>query len=263
MKKILLLILVVLSIKTSTQAQEYETGSDASTNFPANDIDTKDYSTIPVVKEIEDCFGDSYVYYFTVGETRFRAVHINEDSLAESVTIQKYSKGKWYNRLGFQSQNKFACFTLKDINNDGFKDLVREKHFDAEVYFFNPAINNFIDSVGCDINYDIHLIDSERHIYCDFQEYRGNCENIHTTLYTIINFKKTILYVAELINCNSKGEQIPVTTIMLHKFNNTATNVWEKVATIHLKTPLDQNKENYFNNKAFWLKRYKKLMGYK
>lgn len=49
MKKILLLILVVLSITTSIQAQEYETGSSASTNFSADDIDTKDYSTIPVV----------------------------------------------------------------------------------------------------------------------------------------------------------------------------------------------------------------------
>jgi hypothetical protein len=58
MKKILLIILVVLSITTSTQAQQYETGSNTSTNFSANDIDTYDYNKIFVVKEIKYGFGN-------------------------------------------------------------------------------------------------------------------------------------------------------------------------------------------------------------
>lgn len=263
MKKILSLILVLSVITTITKAQEYETGSPASKNFAAKSIDTNDYSKIPIVKKLEDCFGDSYIYYFTVDKIKFRAVHINEDSLLELVTIQKFEKGKWYNRLGFQLENKFGCFSLKDINNDGYADLVREKYFDAEVYFYHPVIKNFIDSVGCDINYNIHLIDTARHIYCDLQEYRGNCENIYTTLYTIINFQKTILYTADLENCNGKGEHILIKKIRLYKFHNREKNVWEKIATIQLDKWLDQDKENYFDNKAFWLKRYKKLLGYK
>ena len=262
MKKTLFLILIASFTALNAMAQEYETGSPASSNFPANDIDKTDYSKIPVVKNIDDYFGDSYRYYFTVGKTRFRAVHIRVDSFPETITIQKYHNKKWYNRIEFETLNHFGDFKLSDVNNDGYLDLVRETHFDAEVYFFNPADNNFIDSVCCEINYDIHLIDSARHIYCDFQEYRGNCENIHSSLYTIKNFKKTILFSVDLVNCDSTGEHIPIKTLVLNKFINSPSGGWEELETIHFKKPLDEDKENYFDNKAFWKKRYKKLLGY-
>ncbi len=58
MKKILLLILFVSCVTTLTKAQQYETGSNTSTNFSANDIDTYDYNEIFVVKEIKYGFGN-------------------------------------------------------------------------------------------------------------------------------------------------------------------------------------------------------------
>lgn len=263
MKKILLLILVVLSITTSTQAQEYETGSYASTNFPANDIDTTDYTEIPVVKEIEDCFGDYYVYYFTVGKTRFRAVHIFVDTFPQIITIQKLAKGKWYNRLAFQHLNHYGCVEFKDVNNDGYLDLVLGARFDSEVYFYNPAIHNFIDSLCCRINEDVHLIDAKHHIYCDYQSLKSMCGQLTSTLYTIKNFKKQVLFHLELVNCNEKREEIDIKELILSKCINGDEDNLREIKTIHLKKPLIDSDEPFFNNKAFWLKRYKKLLGYK
>ena len=262
MKKILLLILVLSVITTITQAQGYETGSNASTNFPANSFDATNYSKIPVVKKIDDCFGDSYLFYFVIGKTRFRVVHIADTIFPQIAIIQKYHNKKWCDRLSFETLNHFSDFKLKDVNNDGYADLVRNTSFYKEVYFYNPTINNFIDSVCCKINYDIHLIDSARHIYCDFQEGRFHCGQIHSTLYSIVNFRKKVFYDLELFNCDTAREYCDIKTLILSKCINYNEYKTEELETIHLKKPLDEEKDHYFNNKAFWQKRYKKLLGY-
>ena len=263
MRKLLLLTAIVICYAANVSAQEYETGSSASSNFPANDIDNTDYSKIPVVKKIDECFGASYVYHFKVGNTSFRAVHIRVDSFPETVTIQKYQHKKWYNRLKFQSINHHGCVEFKDVNNDGFIDLVMGSRFDTEVYFYNPAIHNFIDSVCCNINDDVYLIDTVRHIYCDFQSLKSMCGQLTSTLYTIKKFEKRVLFHLELVNCDKNREEIQIKKLILSKCINGNEEKLEELQTIHLKKPLDQETENYFDNKAFWMKRYKKLLGYK
>jgi hypothetical protein len=152
------------------------------------------------------------------------------------VTIEKLKKGEWYKRLMFQSLNHYGCIYFKDINNDGLIDIAMEGRFSDEVYFYNPKINNFIKSVCCEINDDIHLIDPKHNIYCYFQQQKSMCGQINSALYTIKNFEKRVLFNLELVNCNKKREYCDIKTLILSKCVNGNEEDLEEIETIQLKS---------------------------
>ena len=258
------LIFLLLTTTSKVIGQKYETNSDGSTNFPSNSYDLKNYSKVRIVKTLKDCFGKSYVYYFSVGENKFRVVHIRSDEFPQTATIQKLVSNKWQNRIEFQNGNKLDDFFFKDVNNDGFIDIVRHLYFDDEIYLYKPSVNNFIDSVCGILNYDVFLIDSLRSVYCDFQEYRQGAGSIFSTLYTFNDYSIYYLYKLELYNDDDDGAggHSKITKLILSKCVNGNRNLenLKKLKTIKLKHPLDADKEKYFNDKEFWKKEYKSLL---
>lgn len=256
---------------TIIDSSHYETGSDASFNFAVDQYDNKDYSKFPFKDSTIDQFGDSYIDTFSVTGTMFRVVHELTDSFPQTAIIEKLVGNKWLKRIEFYKQNHFSDFHYtQDVNNDGYNDIVRDTYFTGEVYFFDPSIKNFIDSVGTEINYDIHLIDTANKIFCDFQERRGNAGDISSMLYTFKGFHRYDLFQLQLYNGDSNGDSTNlITKLILNKCINGNLDSLKQMEETKLNKPIDteaydeNGNQNYFDNKAYWLKRYKKLLGLK
>lgn len=259
--KFLIILFLICFINLSINGQTYNTNSEGSVNFPPKSYDTTDYSNVSIVKKLGNYSDESFIYKFSVGKNNFRAVHIKSDSFPQTIVIQKFNKNKWYNRLEFNEQDKFNGITLEDVNKDGYIDLVRGRYFDGECYLYKPSINNFIDSVCGELNYDIFLIDTTNKVWCDFQEYRQNCGNIFSTLYSFINYSKYNLYHLQLYNCSN--DHSVITKLILSECINGDYENLKHIRTILLKKPLNANKEHYFDDKIFWRREYKKLLGYR
>jgi hypothetical protein len=258
-------------IALADSSSRYETGSPASGNFKADEYDLKDYSEFPYIDSTRDVFGNSYIDTFSIAGNRFRVVHELSDSFPETATIEKLVGNKWLKRIEFYKQNHFYGFHYnEDVNNDGYNDIVRESRFDSEVYFFNPSIKNFIDSVGAEINYEIHLIDTANKIFCDFQERKGGAGDITSTLYTFKSFHKYDLFQLQLYNGDSNDDSNSIITkLILNKCINGNPDLLKQIEVIKLDKPIntevsDENgNQAYFDNKQFWFKRYKKLLSLK
>ena len=261
MRKFFFLILFSL-FQLCAEGQEYETGSYGSENFPIHSFDTTNYSSIPVISKLKDCFGDPYVFNFKIDKIRFRVVHLKSNSFPQSAKIQRLYLNKWEDILEFYEGPKLGSFKFKDVNNDGFIDIVRDMYFDSEVYLFKPAINNFIDSVCGILNYNIVLLDTIKNIYCDFQELRQNCGNISSTLYTFKNYSKYNLFYLELRNCNGYDNHKKIHELVLSKCIDGSLDNLKKIKKYKLQKSIPINAAKYFNNKEYWKKKYKQLLGY-
>jgi hypothetical protein len=248
-------------------SSRYETGSPASGNFSADEYDLKDYSEFSYIDSTRDVFGNSYIDTFSIAGTRFRVVHEFVDTFPQTATIEKLVGDKWLKRIEFYKANHFGDFHYnEDVNNDGYNDIVRESRFDSEVYFYNPSIKNFIDSVGAEINHDIYLIDTANKVFCDFQELKGLCEQITSTLYTFKDFRRYDFYQLELYNCDNADT---ITKLILKKCINGSSDSLKELEEIKLNKPIgtdtyDKNgMQTYFDHKAYWSKRYKKFLSSK
>ncbi len=248
----------------------YETGSHASVNFSVDSFDSKNYSSFPYWEATMEQFGESYIDTFSVAGIKFRIVHEQADSFPQIITLEKLTiDKKWLKRIEFYDYNKaFEVEHLQDINRDGYIDILRYMYFDEEIYFFDPRKMDFVDSVGAIINPSVHLIDKVKNIFCDFQSYRENCGQIHSTLYTFKGLSKYELYQVELYNCDDEDENSKVTKLILHKCIAGTSDSLVKVEETKLGKAINiddsqysDGGQSYFNHKAYWLKRYKKLLG--
>jgi|GEM_PF-4537003 len=228
-------------------------------------LDTTTYSIANTsYKSLEDAIGkDSPSYFidsFSQRGNDFRLIYKLFD-ISNGVTLEKLTNGKWIRRIEFDKFNGAGLITHAiDVNNDGFKDILRESRFFSLIYLYNPAINNFIDTSCGDLNNDVYLIDTLHNIYCDFQEYRQHCRTIASTLYTYKNYTKYYLYRLELYNCDD--DRLKVTKLILSKCTNGKLEGLEEIKTYKLQKPLDTDAENYFDNKNFWKREYKGLLKY-
>ena len=209
---------------------------------------------------------------FSQNENKFRLVYQMLDSNNDA-TLEKLINGQWFRRIEFYKFNNSGEIVHSiDINNDGYKDITREAHFFKYVYFFDKAKNNFIDTFGAYINDGIILLDTTQNIYCDIQEFRGMCGNIHSQLYTFTNFKRINLFDLELYNCTSNGASILTKLILSkcydrHRPNEKYFDSLVNFETTKLPKPINLDKDyeprySYFDYVSFWKKNYKRLMGY-
>ncbi len=229
-------------------------------------LDTIDYSqfTVSYVGKPDSFEVDIPAFYidtFSLNNYRFRIIHkvLDEDN---DGTLEKFTNGQWVRRIEFYKFNGSGDITHKvDVNNDGFVDILREAKFLQEIYLYNPSINNFIDTSCGVLNNDVFLIDTLHNIYCDFQEYRQHCNTIFSSIYTFKNFKKYYLFKLDLDNCKN-GDYSKIEKMTLSKCINGELDETEELKTYKLKKPLNPDEEHYFDNKKFWTKEYKKLLGY-
>jgi hypothetical protein len=80
-------------------------------------------------------------------------------------------------------------------------------------------------------------------------------------LYTFKNFRKYYLFKLDLDNCKN-GDYSKIEKMTLSKCLNGELDQTEKLKTYNLKKQLNPEKEKYFDNKKFWTKEYKTLLGY-
>jgi len=95
----------------------------------------------------------------------------------------------------------------RDVNGDGFIDITQDERFVQAVYFYDSKTKTFPGTTDPHnpetniINPDWELIDTARNIFCDFQELKQMCGQIHSQLYTYKGKVKQTLYDLEFYNC--------------------------------------------------------------
>jgi hypothetical protein len=241
-------------------------------------IDTINYSTLPYWTDSINRFSEAYIDTFSVGENKFRFVNpiASHRTGMNIITLQKFVNNKWTKtKLTLEdSPHGGYYYHNQDVNGDGFNDIVFGYRYTETVHFFDPSKNNYIVEGSSDfINPNWFLIDKKKNIYCDFQEYKGLCNQIHSQLYTYNGFQKVKLYDLKLDNCsNTNNENNLIHKLVLSKFLYVDKDSTEIIEEIKLDNPIDTEKGEllkqysdnsyyYFDYRKFWKDRYKKIMG--
>jgi len=255
------LFIFLLFICSSTYGQHKTTNSNGSDKFIIDSFDLNNYSEIPRVKKLNGLFGDSYQFYFRVNANSFRLIHIWDTTFPQTTFLQMLTKKKWQNRLAFYNYNHFSDLILKDVNNDGFLDILRQTKWYEEIYLFNSKANNFIDSVCGNRYEDTYLLDTVKNIYCDIFYGKMMCNDINTYLYTYRNFNKYYLYKLDIENCDDEEHEfITGLTLLKNIKGQEELNYIEREIKFKKKKKIDDNLMFYLHN--YWKKNYKKLLGY-
>ncbi len=256
------------------------------TKWEANTIDTFNYSNLPYWNEKMDRFDTAYVDTFSVDGCKFRFVNpltnVGKEYLDASVYLEKEIKNKWiFNGFYLGQGNHIRGFQhSRDINHDGFVDITQNQKWKQQVYFFNPKNKNFdVDTTRDNENYinaEWELLDTARNIFCDFNDFKQMCNDIHSTLYTYNGFVKQDLYDLELYNCTKTDNDTHLVTKLIiskifpRKYYD-PTIFFSKdsliaIQEIKLSHPIDLDKNydspGYFDYVKFWKERYKKLLSY-
>lgn len=236
-------------------------------------IDTAQYVGLPYWADSLDRFSDAYIDTFSVAGNKFRFVNpIRTDySGGHSITLQKFINANWINtNITLEDNARRGCsfFHNDDINGDGYSDIVNIIGFTGVVYFYNPKINSFIDTSATEpVNLTWVLLDKQKNIYCDFQELKGMCGQIHSMLYTFKGFERYNPYDLELYNCDNDNYQDIITKFILRKCNNGNIDSAKIVQEIKLTKPLNTQQtdqdgnSNYFDFEKYWQQKYKVLLG--
>lgn len=236
-------------------------------------IDTALYSQLSYWDSTMERYGTSYIDTFTEGGVKFRFVQLENDSDVNSATLERYTNGHWIERIEFDKENHTGDFDhSKDINRDGYNDITRILRYTSEVYFFDTIKKDFIDSATAELNDGIFLLDSNRNIFCDFQEFKQLCGNISSSLYTFKNNKRYNIFKLKLSNCDDEN-RIFINKIILNKCLSGDLESLEPIETIRLKKSINledykpiklaNGEESYFDYITYWQDRYKQLLGYK
>ncbi len=196
---------------TTTHIQQLAQKILHTTKYEPNTIDTFNYSDLRYWNSTMDRYDSAYLDTFSVNGYQFRFVNpitnVSKGLSADIIVyLEKQIQDKWvFTGLILGPGNHFGdFFHSKDVNGDGFIDITQNERFVQAVYFYNPEIANFYEDSTSDDNYiNPHwiLIDTARKVFCDFQDLKQMCSQIHSTLYTFKGFKKYSLYDLELYNC--------------------------------------------------------------
>ncbi len=213
-------------------------------------IDTSHYSSLPYYDTtMSKNGGDGYVDTFTVHNCSFRIVH--HDTLYDGV-VEKYKEGAWLRTMAFEVLGNHNGYDIsRDLDGDGYKDLIFYWKWFGEVHFFDTLKNEFCDTVNCNIGKGWSVVDSANHIFCENEFGKLMHSPVHSNLFTFKNAKR--IDIATLnIEYEPQEENMPITALDLYKEGNS-----KPVESI---TPGKNNGIDDFDTAAFWAARYKKLM---
>ncbi len=195
---------------------------------------------------------------FIANKTKFRMCI--SDTMAQTFAIEKYNEG-WQGWVLIDSiDDGYGKFYLKDINKDGFNDLVLSAKWQKEVYFFNPINKNFIHTGSfcayCWLGDDkekkeeqMILLDKKNHIYYDHCSYKR--DEWSSSLFTIKNYKRIDL-----------GE-IFIESSYTRKQTQIFTKSIIKVLTEDKKTIIRKYKPSVydtFNYASYWKLNWRKFL---
>ena len=278
LKNIFFFFPILLIVSCRTKQENKKVMESEKSKIEKKIIDTSTYSHLPYWTDSIDRFSEAYIDTFSVGENKFRFVNpFNTNRTGgNSITLQNYINNKWSKTKLVLEDNMHGgdFYHDRDINGDGYIDIANYIRYTQAVYFYDPQINSFKDSAAKEeLNPDWFLIDKAKNIYCDFQEYKGLCDHIHSTLYTYKGFKKILLFDLTLYNCSeTNNETNLITKLILSKYLPQNTDSLKLIEEIKLDKPIDTDKGEllkqysdssyyFFDYREFWKDRYKKLIG--
>jgi len=236
--------------------------------FNNDTIDTENYTGFPYRDSTMDCY-ESYIDTFTEGGARFRIVSEHSDTSISTATVEKFADGKWIKRILFERLNHTGDFAhAEDVNRDGYVDFTRGLRFTSEAYLFDPSIKDFVAPSGVDLNYEIYVIDSNRNIFCDFQDFKQMAGQLHSKLYTFKGFARYDLYDLEFYNGGEDSSSL-VTKLILSKCISGDADSTQTIEEIKLPQTIDieevskkyaDSSDYFYDYRSFWKERYKKLV---
>lgn len=189
---------------------------------------------------------DGYVDTFSVNNCRFRIVH--HDTLYDGI-IEKYNEGRWIENITFESLGNHNDYDrTRDVNGDGYNDIILSWKWDTQVFLFNSHFNHFEDD-SLWLPDEWEMIDSTRKIFCNYWEHEKVSES-HSELYTFKGNKLQVLFHLEFIS-DSDDEEIK--KLVLFKVVNGNK----------IKVKESPFKEDDFDYVSYWEKNYKRLLDYK
>lgn len=225
----------------------YSQKKETSIKLKTNDTFWKaDYPNLPYWDSTFSYNGSrGYLDTFSIMGNQFRIVH---NDTAYDGSVETYKNGKWSINLLFENlgnHNKYD--RTKDVNLDGYKDLIWFKKWETEIYLFNPKLKCFEDSSF------VHpkiwkVIDEDKKIFCDFWEH-WYVEESYSELYTFKDGKLKVLFHLKYISDEPKGTKIK--KVILYKISDSAKD--SKVKEI------DVNAEE-FDYLSFWKSNYRQLL---
>ncbi len=255
-------------------------------NLQVNKIDTFKYSGLKFLDSTIDEKRNAYIDTFTVDNCNFRFINpvADRNDLDIIIYLEKLIDNKWFYTgftVGFMNHVDDYHHN-RDVNGDGFVDITQDERFVQAVYFYDPKTKTYPNTTDLHdpetnyINPDWELIDTARKIFCDFQDFKQLCHNIHSILYTYDGFGRHNLYDLELYNCTDTGTGTHfITKLILSKITERKYYDFRMMdgrdslidsKDIPLQTPIDLDKNydnnDYFDYVSFWKERYKKLLGY-
>jgi hypothetical protein len=192
-----------------------------------------------------------YIDTFSVLNSRFRIIH--NENLFDG-TVETYKSKQWITNFQFESLAGHEGYDrTKDVNFDGYIDLIWTTRWDTQVFLFNPKLKKFTDTSFFHPR-EWTLIDIKEKIFCDSWEHWYFTEN-HSKLYTFEGNKLVELYHLEFLSSDSKGELEDrsklVEKVVLCKVIN------DKKAIKIKEIIVDSDVFNYLD---FWKSHYKELL---
>ena len=233
-------------------------------------IDREVYTGLPYWDSSMERYDKPYIDTFTEAGIKFRIVHGLTHYTSGTAFVEKFWNGKWVIRIVFERTNHTDEFSrFKDVNRDGYKDIMRELRFTKEVYFFDPLKKDFINPATAWLNNDVFLLDKAKNIFCDMQVFKGMVGQLHSQLYTFKGYKQYLLF--DLYFYNHTDDGAIVSKLVLSKCVGGLSDSMEQIAEFPLKRSITWMEENnkyadgteyFYDYRKFWKERYKKLLNY-
>ena len=184
-------------------------------------------------------------YEFTVNKNKVRLKVL--DTVEDNVVFQKFSS-KWEDIDTFDYHRSFY---FRDMNNDGFLDIVLPDKWESEVWFYNPLKNTYIESC-CYYIYTVRddtikLINKEKNIYYDYLLYKDGVW--YSNLYQIKNYKRFDLgLITNETKISKNDEDYETTWIMISKIINNDNENKQLFQKIKWNSHKDFDYETYWKN---------------
>jgi len=219
---------------------------DTLVKFKKGDIDTGLYNELPYWDTSLSYNSSAYEDTFSIHETGFRIIHPGNQS---TFIVEKMDNENWVVQFDTENfENSVGYDRMKDLNLDGYNDLVVSGRKFGSVFFFNPAIKAFTYTPGCDIvTMDWWLIDTGRNWYAEV--YPKN--TVVSNLFTFKGFERVDLLRMEF----DKGDNEMLANAFLY-------NAYNEQPLKKLKFTGEFDAYD-FNYDSCWKKQFKYVPGFK
>jgi hypothetical protein len=207
----------------------------------------------PISVDLEDTKPDTLV--FKQKEATYRLL---DDTVNYRYAIQRLENTEWQTLDSFERPRGLE---VKDINQDGFYDILMQQRWHVDMALFNPISKIFEKPFDIGEPDGFFLIDEKQQLYASVLT--NKFEDIHSRLFSFENYRPILRgYIQGFVGDETFSNREKPRGVYVCKFINTAISedsLYEEsnLQLIEKFTLKDYNKENksvYGFYKSYWLK---------